>query len=391
MGKKKDQNQPESRQARLEEIRRLTDEIIRLDDLYEQGQIDKEQYQKRGPLVRKRIELTDLVRKEKTAKHRDWFLADEIGAQRLAEIEDDIPRLPKVERKLLRLNLKREIEEKAPPSQRDYRAELYYELETWSEPTGEWERVTREFKKEDKHEYIRVEQDDSNDERYDELADAIVELMGVDPKKIDQFDRLAAWADEHKDLCPEWIYWRILRYLYDAPIIEKGYESTRNLLKETASYFRDWARNIDRRKGKRKTKAGGPSKPYPRLECDPVEIKQIIIYEREGYFEKLSSGEVHEVEIGKEVESGFKAPGIVITPDEQGRPIQRVPGYGPGVPLERDKLEDELLIELFGFLLKKEFPPKDAYYLLQDIFLAFLGKSLSWRTIQTRILPHATD
>ena len=191
--------------------------------------------------------------------------------------------------------------------------------------------------------------------------------MGADPNHRDRFEQLTAWVDDYEDLCPEWMYWRILRYLRDAPIIEEVYESTRGLLRDTATFFQRWSRNIDRRKGKRKLRGEYSAKDYPKLDFQFVDI------------------------MGDDVRGQFEAPGIVITPDEQGRPIQRVPGYGPGVPLERDNLEDELLIELFGFLLRNGFPPKDAYYLLQDIFLAFLGKSLSWRTIQTRILPHATD
>lgn len=378
MEKKRDSNHAETFKTRQEEIRRLTDEIIRLDDLYEQGQIDKEQYQKRGPLVRKRLELTDLERKEKAKRHRDWFIEKpkrEKHSKRLTEAEDEILSLPEEERQALRQKLKDEIDKmKIAPSQRGNREELYERLETWSEPSEEWKRVSpidaervEVRRDEDKKEYVREEQDDLRDDRYDELADEIVKLIGVDPKKINQFDKLTSWIDEYEDFCPEWIYWRILRHLHYAPIIEKGYESTRNLLKETASYFRDWARNIDRRKGKRKPRVEHSAEDYPKLEFQYVD------------------------EDGDDVRGQFEAPGIVITPDEQGRLIQRVSGYGPGVPLERDKLENELLIELFGFLLKKGFPPKDAYYLLQDIFLAFLGRPLSWRTIQSRILPHATD
>lgn len=386
MEKERDSNHAETFKTRQEEIRRLTDELQHLQGLYEQGQISEEQFfLKRGPLVRRRLGLTDLVRKEKfnAVQHRDWLLSKKIDAQRLAEIEDDISRLPKKEREALRQKLKDEIEKIAPPSQRGNREELYQRLETWAKPTEEWEKVTREYKKsvrddveieraeergdEDKQDYVRVEQDDSHGERYDELADAIVELMGTDPKREDPFEKLTAWVDEYEDVRPEWMYWRILRYLHDAPIIEEVHESTRGLLRDTATFFQRWSRNIDRRKGKRKLRGEYSAKDYPKLEFQYVD------------------------EYGDDVRGQFEAPGIVITPDDEGNPIQRVPGYGPGVPLERDKLEDELLIELFGFLLRKGFPPKDAYYLLQDIFLAFLGRPLSWRTIQTRILPHATD
>jgi hypothetical protein len=325
-----------------------------------------------------------LEKQENVAKHRDWFLADEEGAQRLSEVENDIPRLTEEERQGLRQKLKNEIEKQHPSHpQLGNREELYERLETWVSMSDEYKRFASGYKKikndglekefvevrwdEDKGEYFRVEQDGSQEERYDELADVIVELMGTDTKREDLFEKLTAWVDEYEDLCPEWIYWRILRHLNTAPVIEEGYKGAHDLLKETATFFQSWSRNIERRKGKRKPRAEYSDDDYPKLE-----------------FQYLD-------ESGEKVKGQYEAPGIVITPDEHGSLVQRVPGYGAGVPLNRDKLEDELLVELYSFLLRKDLPPKDAYYLLKDIFLAFFGKSLSWRTIQTRILPRSTD
>jgi len=90
VGKERDSNHAETRHSRQEEIRHLTDELRQLQDLYEQGQIDEEHFfVKRGPLVRRRLELTDLERKAKAAQHRDWFLAGGVGFRNLsAELEE---------------------------------------------------------------------------------------------------------------------------------------------------------------------------------------------------------------------------------------------------------------------------------------------------------------
>ena len=246
-----------------------------------------------------------------------------------AELNAKIPLWTWEERLDTRRVLKREIEKLAPEGKRNERVELYIELQDY--PDVEGQRI---------------------------------------------------------DLHCEWIYWRILSHLRLSPIIKEEYEKSRRLNEETSKYFRNWEKRIKGRKGKRKPRVEYSVEDYPSIKFDPVTWE----YEITREYKDEKGDEVEEiVESGKEVISEFKAPGIVITFDDEGNPIQRVPGYGPGVPLERDKLEDELLIELFGFLLRKGFPPKDAYYLLQDIFLAFLGRPLSWRTIQTRILPHATD
>lgn len=184
------------------------------------------------------------------------------------------------------------------------------------------------------------------------------------------------FKDNPVDLLPEWIYGRIASHLRISPFIqEEIYEKNRSLLKEVSRYFRNWRKRIDRRKGKRKPRGEYSAEDYPSLKVDPIE-PGLIEYE---FIPKIE----------EEVE--FEAPGIVITWDDEGNPIQRVPGYGPGVPPERDKLEDELLVDIFHFLKRRGLEAKTIYTILRDIFSAFLGKSLTRSAIKQRIHRNAQN
>jgi len=176
-----------------------------------------------------------------------------------------------------------------------------------------------------------------------------------------------------RDLHPEWIYGRIASYLRIAPFIKKEiYEKNRSLLKEVSRFFRNWEKRLKRRKGKRKPRVEYSAEDFPRSTVDPIEP---------GLIEYKFMPEIEE-------EAEIKAPGIVITFDDEGNPTSRVPGYGPGVPPERYKLENELISDLFHFLITREKNELIVYGLLEDIFEAFLGESLTTTAIAARIRRH---
>ena len=143
------------------------------------------------------------------------------------------------------------------------------------------------------------------------------------------------------DLHSEWIYRRILSHLRVSPFVkEEIHEPRRSLLRETSEYYR------------RKSRGKGARTPFP-----------------EG------------------------AAGIVVYGPEHptrgtGRPIREIPGYVTGRPIETDKLEDELLADLFNFLTKRGLQVTTVNRLLVSISQSFLGKVIRGRAIQKRIRRH---
>ena len=241
-----------------------------------------------------------------------------------AELNAKIPLWTLEERLDTRRVLKREIEKFAPEGKRNERVELYSELQDY--PDVEGQRI---------------------------------------------------------DLHCEWIYWRILSHLRVSPIIKgEVYEKSRLLNEETSKYFRNLEKRIKGRKGKRKPRVEYSAEDYPSIKFDPVTLE----YKITRNYKDEKGDEVEEiVESGKEVISEFEAPGIVITFDDEGNPHQRVPGYGPGVPLEGDKLEDELLSDIHEFLTKRGLQVTTVNRLLVSMCQAFLGKVIRGRAIQKRI------
>ena len=178
-------------------------------------------------------------------------------------------------------------------------------------------------------------------------------------ERFELYDELEGWV---VDLHPEWIYGRIASHLRVSPFIqEEIYEKRRRLHQEESEWLRKRRRKIERDKGKRKPKVDYSAEDYPSLEIDPVETE-----------------EVDEV----------KGVGGITTFDDEGDSTTRVIGYGPGVPLERDKLENELLSDLFHFLITREKNELIVYELLESISSAFLSKGLTTTAIQQRIRRH---
>jgi len=189
-------------------------------------------------------------------------------------------------------------------------------------------------------------------------------------ERLKLYKELEGWA---VDLHPEWIYGRIASYLRIAPFIKKEiYEKNRSLLKEVSRFFRNWERRLKRRKGKRKPRVEFSAEDFPRSTVEPIK-SGLIKYKFMPKIEEAAE---------------IKGAGGIITFDDEGNPSSRVPGYGPGVPPERDKLENELISDLFHFLITREKNELIVYGLLESISSAFLSKGLTTTAIAARIRRH---